>query len=321
MTDSPLKDCKESLAAALAEGLQDDEAVLEYAADDLRRKGVATAGKKASRSAMQGLVASRVLVNNNETVSVVVEVNSETDFVARNEKFQGLVELVVRAASTGPDGFISAEVLQTLEDPESKQLVGPAVTDLVASIRENIQVRRAHKISSSSSNTSVASYIHSSVCNNNGVNMGKIGCLVQLDSTGDDVDIEKVQDLGKKLSMHVAAQKPGYLSQDSVPDGDLKKEQDILRDQAAAEGRSEKVILSIIKGRTKKFYAEKVLLDQPFIFEEKQSIAQVLKASAGSVGAKSLTVAQFVRFEVGEGMTAEASPTFAEEVAKMADRH
>lgn len=318
-----MKDCREALAAALAQGLKEDQAILDFAADALRRKGVSTANKKASRTAMQGLVATHVTEHAGGSVATVVEVNSETDFVARNDKFQDLVRLVSRAVAAGPDGSVVGDALRGLVDPETKMSVGTATTDLVASIRENIQVRRAHKLSTSSPHSVLTSYMHSAVNPGaSGLAMGKIGVVVQLDAAGGSPDMAGVRALSKQLTMHIAAAAPKYLHEAAVPDEDIAREQSILRDAAITEGVEEKKLDMVLKGRTKKFLEATCLLSQTFIIEEPDvkkppTIAALLKSKAKALSCGSVTLPHFLRFEVGEGMQAADKPSFAEEVAKM----
>ena len=227
---------------------------------------------------------------------------------------------MTRAVSTGPNGALSGEEVKALVDPVTQTSVETAVTDLVSSIRENIQVRRSHKISTNSGDSILKGYIHSSVVSGE-VSMGKIGSLVQVDvEPTEGWNVEGVEALGHKLAMHAAAASPKYLDEKSVPVEDLEREQSIYIDQAKAEGKPEKVIQGIVKGRTKKFYEQHAFLNQPFIFEEEgaksQSVAQVLVKGAKDHGSEKLSLTDFVRFEVGEGQEA-AENDFAAEVASM----
>jgi elongation factor Ts len=283
-TGAGMMDCK----SALNETAGDFEAAVDY----LRKKGIAKAGKKADRIAAEGLVA----VASNGNSAAAVEINCETDFVAKNDSFQAACLKVAASAlvAKGDEGSF-----KTSADTSS--------LELTATIGEKIAYRRSSYLEVA--NGVVASYIH----NQAAPNLGKIAVLVALTSTGDK---EKLNALGRKLAMHIAASKPVSLTRDGVDSSLLEREQQIFSDQARASGKPDNVIASMVEGRIRKFYEEIVLLDQAFVMDPKQKIAEVVKAAEAEVGAAiELTDYRFIA--VGEGIE-KKQEDFAAEVAKVA---
>ncbi len=278
-----MMDCKKALDA--------NNGDVEAAIDWLRTKGLASAAKKAGRVASEGLVA----VASNGKDAVVVELNSETDFVARNDQFQALVEDTAKAALSGNGDF---EALKTARQA--------AVTEAVATIGENMNLRRATKLSVTDG--VVATYIHSAVK----PGLGKIGVLVALESTGDKAKLEA---LGKQIAMHVAAAKPEALNREGVSADALEREKSVLIDQAIASGKPKEVAEKMVEGRIRKYYEEIVLLEQAFVMDGKTKISDVVKAAEADAGAP-ITLVAFERFGLGEGIE-KAEDDFAAEVAKM----
>jgi len=291
-TGAGMMDCKKALA--------ETDGDLEGAVDWLRKKGLAAAAKKAGRVAAEGLVG----VAAAGTAGAVVEVNAETDFVARNETFQGFVAKVTEIALTGTG---DVESLKTQPFPGSGRNVGDELTHLVATIGENMNLRRSAKLSVTDG--VVATYMHSALQ----PGLGKIGVLVALESTGDK---EKLAELGKQIAMHVAAARPEALEIADVSTESLDRERNVLSEQARASGKPEEIIAKMVEGRIRKYYEEVVLLEQAFVIDPDKKIRKVVEEAAKTVGAP-VKLTGFVRFALGEGIEKEASD-FAAEVASMA---
>lgn len=273
---------------------------MEAAIDWLRTKGLAKAEKKSSRTAAEGLVAFAV---DGKTGSII-EINSETDFVARNEQFQSFVQKVVDVAKSG---------VSSIEDLAAAALEGgksikDSLTDLVATIGENMNLRRMSTLTVD--NGVVVGYMHNAVT----PGMGKIGVLVALQSEGDK---EKLEELGKKIAMHVAAGFPRFLNRDEVSQDVIDREKAVLIEQAVAEGKPEEIAQKMVEGRMRKFYEEICLLDQTFVMDGETKISDLLKNAEKEVGAP-VTLAAYERFQLGEGIEVEEED-FAAEVAKAAN--
>src|SRR4051812_21909921 len=284
-----MMDCKKALAATNGD--------LEVAVDWLRKQGLAQASKKAGRVAAEGLVGVAV----QGPRGVIVEVNSETDFVARNDKFQDFVAKASEIAlKTGDD----VEALKAAPFPGSGKAVGDYLTELVATIGENIQIRRAKSLSVPTG--VVASYVHSAIA----AGRGKIGVLVALESTG---DAAQLSELGKQLAMHVAAANPQSISVATLDPASVARERAILLDQARSSGKPEAVIEKMVEGRLKKFYEDTVLLEQVFVVDGESRVSKVIADAEKNVGAPVKVVA-FARYALGEGIQ-KAQSDFAAEVA------
>jgi elongation factor Ts len=288
-TGAGMMDCKRALAETGGD--------LEGAVDWLRKKGLSTAAKKAGRLAAEGLVG----VATREVAGAVVEVNSETDFVARNDRFQAFVRTVGGLAVAGEG---SLEALAASAYPGTGRTVAEELTHLIATIGENLVLRRTQRLAVRAG--LVASYVHNTL----GPGLGRIGVIVALES---EAPSEKLADLGKQLAMHVAAANPLYLDIASVPGSALDRERSVLREQAQASGRPEAIIERMVEGRLRKFYEEVVLLEQVFVVDQEKRITQVVEAAAEAAGAP-IRVAGFVRFALGEGIERPRSD-FAAEVA------
>jgi elongation factor Ts len=287
-----MMDCKKALAATGGD--------LEAAVDWLRKQGLAQASKKAGRIAADGLVGVAVAGPR----GVAVEVNSETDFVARNEKFQDFVAKVSEIAlKTGND----VEAIKAAPFPGAGKSGSEYLTELVATIGENIQIRRAQTIAVPQG--TVASYVHSAIA----PGRGKIGVLVALESSG---DAAKLQELGKQLAMHVAAANPQSVSVETLDPASVARERDILKEQARSSGKAEAIIDKMVEGRLKKFYEDSVLLEQIFVVDGESRVSKVVADAEKSVGAP-IKVAGFLRFALGEGIQ-KAQTDFAAEVAAAA---
>jgi len=288
-TGAGMMDCKRALG--------DTGGDIEAAVDWLRKKGLAAAASKAGRVAAEGLIG----VATRGPVGAVVEVNSETDFVARNSEFQTFVRGVSALALDG-DGEIGS--LKEAVYPGTERTVEAELTDLIATIGENLVLRRLQRLSSGQGG--VFSYVHNAL----GPGIGKIGVIVALSSP---LSADELAVLGKQLAMHIAAASPLYLDTASVPKSALDRERDVLRAQALATGRSEDIIDKMVDGRLRKFYEEVVLLEQIFVVDQKTKISRVVEAAAKTAGAP-IRVSGFARFALGEGIDRHR-PDFAAEVA------
>lgn len=295
MSAQAVKELRERSGAGMMDckkALDENNGDIEAAIDWLRKKGLSSAAKKAGRVASEGLVA----VASNGKEGVVVELNSETDFVARNEQFQQLVEDTAK------------EALASNGDVEAvKSKMADKITNAVATIGENMNLRRTAKLSVGEG--IVATYIHSAVK----PGLGKIGVLVALESTGKK---EALEALGKQIAMHVAAAKPEALNKEGVDASRLERERTVLIDQAVASGKPKEVAEKMVEGRIRKFYEEVVLLEQAFVMDGKTKVADVVKAAEAEAGAP-ITLKGFERFGLGEGIE-KKEDDFAAEVAKAA---
>ena len=275
-----MMDCKK----ALVENNGDMDASVDW----LRKKGLAAAAaKKSGRVAAEGLVG--VIAEGKQ--GALVEVNCETDFVARNEQFQGFVAGVTKLALGSGD----VDVLKDQKLPGEGHSVAEKLTQLVATIGENMLLRRAAKVSVSDG--VVVAYMHNSIA----PNLGKIGVLVGLESTGDKA---KLAALGKQIAMHVAATNPQALTIDAVDPAALERERSVLAEQAKASGKPAEIIGKMVEGRLRKFYEEVVLLEQAFVMDPDSRVKQVVEKTAKELGAP-VAIVGYVRMALGEGIDKE----------------
>lgn len=283
-----MMDCKK----ALVENNGDMEAAIDW----LRTKGLAAAAKKSARVAAEGLVA----VETNGNKGAVIELNAETDFVARNDQFQALAKSVATAALKTESNDVD-----TLKKADAGgKTVEEAITAAIATIGENMNLRR---ISFLSVNQGViAQYIHNSTA----PGLGKIGVLVALESTG---DADKLNELGRQIAMHIAAAKPEALTTADVDPEALDRERTVLKEQAIASGKPAEIAEKMVEGRIRKYYEEVVLLEQLYVMDGKTKVREVVEAAAKEIGAP-VKVAAYTRFLLGEGVEKEESD-FAAEVA------
>lgn len=301
ITASMVKELRETTGAGMMDAkaaLVENNGDIEAAVDWLRKKGLAKAAKKSSRTAAEGLVA----IATNGTKGVVVEVNSETDFVARNEEFQNFVRAVAEKASAE-----AADLEGLLKLEMDGKTVSENLTDKIAKIGENMNIRRMEKLSVS--NGAVVGYMHNSVA----PNLGKIGVLIALESTGDK---EKLEALGKQIAMHAAAAFPKFLKREDVDVSTLEREKDVLREQAKQEGKPADIVEKMLEGRIRKFYEEICLLEQVFVMDGETKIAKLLENAAKDVGAP-VALTGYARVQLGEGIEKE-EVDFAAEVAATA---
>ncbi|MCG8441319.1 MAG: translation elongation factor Ts [Caulobacterales bacterium] len=307
ITAARVKELREKTGAGMMDSkkaLVETGGDFEAAVDWLRKKGLSKAAKKAGRVAADGLVGLAVSKSGGGATGAVVEVNSETDFVARNETFQAFVrEAAALAVKAEGD-------LDTLADTPVKK-GGPALkdalTDLIATIGENMTVRRTASIAATPG--VVADYVHGAA----GDGIGRIGVLVGLKSEG---DADKLAELGRKVAMHVAAAAPLAARVDELDPDVVARERAVLSEQARASGKPENVIEKMVEGRLSKFYGETVLLKQPFVMDNKTPVEPVLKEAEGEVGAP-IELVGFLRYALGEGVE-KKTEDFAAEVAAAA---
>jgi len=290
-TGAGMMDCKRALGETGGD--------IEAAVDWLRTKGLAAAAKKAGRVAAEGLVG----VATRGVGGAVVEVNSETDFVARNELFQAFVRTVAGLAAAG-NGDV--EALRQTPYPGTGRTVAEELTELVGRIGENLVLRRATRLAVGSG--VVSSYMHNSLA----PGLGKIGVLVALES---EAATDALAALGRQLAMHVAAANPQYLDIASVSAAALDRERAVLREQASGSGKSEEIVNRMVEGRLRKFYEEAVLLEQVFVIDGESRVGKVVEAAAKQAG-KPIKVTGFVRMQLGEGVEKPPSD-FAAEVAQL----
>jgi elongation factor Ts len=276
-TGAGMMDCKRALGEVAGD--------LEQAVDWLRKKGLAAAAKKAGRVAAEGLVG----VATEGRVGAVVEINCETDFVARNETFQDFVKTVTHLALAKGDDI---ETLKAVPYPGTGRTVGEELTHLIATFGENMALRRARRIEVKRG-VAVA-YIHNALA----AGIGKIGVVVGLDSTA---DAAKLGILGRQLAMHVAAANPAYLDVASVDKGALDREREILRDRARQSGKPDAIVEKMVEGRLRKFYEETVFVEQIYVIDGESRVGKVVEVAAKEAGTP-VRVAGFVRFALGEGI-------------------
>jgi len=297
-TGAGMMDCK----AALSE----TGGNLDAAVDWLRKKGLSKAAKKAGRMAAEGVVG--VAVKGAKGMSakgILVEVNSETDFVARNDLFQGLVKMIADAAlDAGPS------VDKILAAKAGNITLSEAIADTIAKVGENMSLRRAAGLSVGKG--AIASYVHNAVSDG----LGRIGVIVALESSGKD---DELKAFGRMVAMHVASANPQAIDPSGLDTAAIEREKAVLADKAKAQGKPANVIDKIVESGLKTFYKEVCLLDQGFIFDDKKSVAQAIKEAEAKVGAP-IKVTGFVRFALGEGIE-RASGDFGGEVAALAGTH
>ena len=291
-TGAGMMDCKKAL--------QENNGDMEAAVDWLRAKGIAKADKKSGRTAAEGLVGLAV----DGSRAVAVEINSETDFVARNEAFQDLVRGVADVA-LGTDGTVDAIAASNF--PQTGKSVADSITDAVATIGENMHLRCAAPLSVD--NGVVATYVHNSVADG----LGKLGVMVALESTGDAAALNAI---GKQVAMHVAATNPLAVTSNDVDTDIADRERAIFAEQARESGKPDNIVEKMVEGRMRKFFEEVALMSQSFVINPDLTVEAALKEAEGSVGAP-IKVSGFARIQLGEGVEREEAD-FAAEVAAAA---
>lgn len=301
ITASMVKELREQTGAGMMDAkaaLVENKGNMEEAVDWLRKKGLSKAAKKSGRTAAEGLVAIETQGNK----GAVIEVNSETDFVARNDEFQSFVKKAAKLAI----GAKNAEDLGKKDFGNSKN-VQENLTGLIAKIGENMTLRRAASLEVGKG--VIAGYVHNALSEG----LGKIGVLVALESDG---KADALQAVGKQIAMHIAAANPQYLDSTSVDKGALEREKDVLREQAKATGKAPEIIEKMLEGRLRKFYEEVCLVDQIFVIDGETKISKVVENAAKDAGAP-VKIKAFARIQLGEGIEKEQED-FAAEVAKTA---
>ncbi|WP_298163122.1 translation elongation factor Ts [Brevundimonas sp.] len=290
-----MMDCKKAL--------QETDGDINAAIDWLRAKGLSKAAKKADRVAAEGLVAVASKEDGKGEIGAAIEFNSETDFVARNELFQNAAKAF---AQKGLEHH-TVEALHGAE-LENGNTIQAEVTNMIATIGENMQLRRAARLSVDEG--VVASYVHNAVA----PGLGRIGVLVALHGGGDKVAL---RELGRKIAMHVAATAPLSLNTDDLDPAAVEKERQVLTEKAKEEGKPENMIAKIVEGQINKFQKDVVLTKQPFVMNPDVTIEQLVADTGKELGAPGLHLAGFVRLALGEGVEKVEGPDFASEVASM----
>lgn len=301
ITAAKVKELREKTGAGMMDAkkaLTENGGDMDAAVDWLRTKGLAKAAKKSGRTAAEGLVA----VVTEGTKGAVVELNSETDFVSRNEEFQSFVREVAQVALNAKD----VEALATADlngKPVSENL-----TDLIAKIGENMTLRRTASLDVSKGE--VVAYVHGALADG----LGKIGVLVALES---DASSDALQALGKQLAMHVAAANPQFLDTSSVDPEVAERERNVLIEQAKAEGKPQEIAEKMVEGRMNKFFKEICLTEQVFVIDGETKVADVIVNAAKEAGSE-IKLTGYVRVQLGDGIEKE-DEDFAAEVAKAAN--
>ena len=301
ITAQMVKELRESTGAGMMDckaALTETKGEMQAAQDWLRKKGLSKAAKKAGRVAAEGLIGVQV----QGTKGVVVEVNSETDFVARNDLFQGLVKMIAGVAlSTGTD-------VEKIEAAKVGSItVADAIADTIAKIGENMTLRRAASLIVGKG--AIGVYVHSSVVDG----LGKIGVLVALESPG---KADELTSLGRMIAMHVAASNPQAIESSGLDPAVVAREKAVLADKFKAQGKPDNVIDKIVESGLKTYYKEVCLLEQVYVHDDKKNVAQALKEAEGKVGGP-IKITGYVRYALGEGIEKQETD-FAAEVAAAA---
>lgn len=291
-TQAGMMDCKKALTECNGD--------MEAAVDWLRKKGLSAAAKKSGRIASEGLIG--VKLNDAKTKGVVIELNSETDFVSKNKEFQDLVSgTATMALNTTSD----VEKLKEQKCPKTGKTVQEVINEKIGVIGENMQLRRGAELSGDV----VVSYIHNVVAEG----LGKIGVLVALKTEGDK---EKAATFARQIAMHIAAARPEALNVEDLDEAIVERERQVLTEQARESGKPEDVIAKMIEGRIRKFYAEVTLVEQVFVLDGKTIVKDALKEAEKTIGGAT-KITGYVRLELGEGVE-KKEEDFAAEVAKVA---
>jgi elongation factor Ts len=291
LSGAGMMDCKTALV--------ETEGDMDKAIDLLRSKGLSAAAKKSGRTASEGLVCIKI----DETKGTLVEVNSETDFVARNDIFQKFVNQVTATAHTIDGDFDS---LNSAEYSKSSQSVEQETINIVATIGENISIRRCKSLQVVKG--AISGYVHNSIAEN----MGKIGVLVGLES---EASLEKLSTIGKNLAMHICSADPQSLDIESLDSEVLERERQILIEQAKDTGKNPEIIDKMVEGRLRKYYEESVLLEQVYVLDTDIKVRQAIETAAKEIGSD-INVTGYIRYKIGEGID-QKDDDFAAEVERM----
>jgi elongation factor Ts len=300
ITPQMIKELREATGAGFGDvksALAEANGNMEEATKILRKKGLAAAGKKAGRVTAEGTIAARVEGNK----GVLVEVNCETDFVGRNEIFQKFAAEVAGAIGQSSANTVDEFLAETW--PGTSEPVSQKVAEQIASIKENISIRRFARYEAPA-NATIGNYIHGG---------GKIGVMVEVQANGCDKSAV-LDEVAKDIAMHIAAAEPRFLRREDVTQKDLDTEREIARDAALKSGKPENIVEKMVSGKMEKFYGEACLLEQPYIKDDKSTVTQYLQRRAKESGCQSFEVSRFVRYKLGEGIE-KRSEDFAAEVA------
>jgi len=299
ITAAMVKELREKTGVGMMDcktALKENDGDLEASVDWLRTKGLSTAAKKAGRVAAEGLVGLHTDANK----GALVEINSETDFVARNDQFQEMVSTIAKLSLDAAD----TEALSAMPYGNGDLSVEDHLKEMVGSIGENMVLRRSERLEVSDG--VVAGYIHNAAA----PGLGKIGVIVALESSGDK---GKLENLARKLAMHVAAANPLAISQEEIDPAIIERERAVLSEQARESGKPENIIEKMVEGRLRKYYEEVALLSQIYVIDGESKVADAVKAAASELGSE-VIIAGFARFALGEGVEKEEGD-FAAEVA------
>ena len=299
ITAAQVKELREKSGAGMMDckkALNETNGNMDSAVDWLRTKGLAAAAKKSGRVASEGLVAASVF----DRVGALIELNSETDFVSRNDDFQNFAKALADIAL----GVNDLDALKAAEFPGAGHTVEEELTQKIATIGENMSLRRMQKVSVDSG--LVVPYIHNAVADG----LGRIGVLVGLSSAADEVSLAA---LGKQLAMHIAATSPASLSVDDLDPAMVQRERDVLIEQAKASGKPQEIAEKMVEGRMRKYYEEVVLLEQIFVVDGETKVKAVIEMAAKDAGS-GIALTAFSQFNLGEGVEKEETD-FAAEVA------
>lgn len=302
ITAAMVKELREKTGAGMMDcktALNENDGDMEAAIDWLRTKGLASAAKKSGRVAAEGLVG----IATKDTSGALVEVNSETDFVARNDQFQDMVSTIAQIALDAED----IDALSGLPYGSTGRNVADQVKEMIGTIGENMVLRRSDRVLVSEG--VVSSYIHNAVADG----LGKIGVIIGLESGGDK---GKLNEFGRKLAMHVAAANPLAVTQDDIDPAIIERERTVLIEQAKESGKPAEIAEKMVEGRIRKFYEEVALMSQTFVIDGESKVEAAVKAAEGDAGAP-IKITGFVRFALGEGIEKEEED-FAAEVAAAA---
>jgi len=299
VTAALVKELREKSGAGMMDckkALNETNGDMDAAIDWLRTKGLAAAAKKSGRVASEGLVAISV----SGTLGALVELNSETDFVSRNDDFQTFAKTLSSLALTASD----IEALKAMDYPNTGRTVAEELTHKIATVGENMSLRRMEKVSVESG--AIVPYIHNATADG----LGRIGVLVGLSSSADSAVLSG---LGKQIAMHIAATTPASISVDDLDPEMVARERDVLIEQAKASGKPQEIAEKMVEGRLRKYYEEVVLLEQTFVIDGETKVGNVIEAAAKDAGAD-IKLTHFAHFILGDGIEKEESD-FAAEVA------
>jgi elongation factor Ts len=304
ITAAQVKELREKSGAGMMDckkALNETNGDMDSAVDWLRTKGLAAAAKKSGRVASEGLVAASV----SDGVGALIELNSETDFVSRNDEFQNFAKALADIAL----GVNDLDALKAADFPGAGRTVEEELTQKIATIGENMSLRRMQKVSVDAG--LVVPYIHNAVADG----LGRIGVLVGLSSAADEASLA---DLGKQLAMHIAATSPASLSVDDLDPAMVQRERDVLIEQAKASGKPQEIAEKMVEGRMRKYYEEVVLLEQIFVVDGETKVKAVIEMASKDAGS-AIALTAFSQFNLGEGVEKEETDFAAEVAAQLGD--